>query len=61
MTKRQKPVWVEITVKVPPSLHRRLTAAAKEFGIPLEQYVAGALVDLVSPEGAIIAEPGDFA
>jgi predicted HicB family RNase H-like nuclease len=56
-----KPVLISIPVHVPPSLHRRLLAAAAEFGIPLENYIAGVLVDAVVPAGFITEEPGDFA
>jgi hypothetical protein len=58
--RKKTPVWITVTTQVPPSLHRRLVAAAADFGIPLEQYIGAVLVDAVEPSGAIAEEPGDF-
>jgi predicted HicB family RNase H-like nuclease len=51
--KKPKPVWITLTMEVPPSLHRRLIEAAASYGIPLEQFIAGTLVNAMSSEAGI--------
>lgn len=47
-------------IPVPPSLLRKLQAKAEELGLPLEQFIAGGLVDMVAEGGFLAPEEGDF-